>query len=806
MTTETSQPQTVNEKGVAPENRFVTFAGLYSAYEEALLEAMKNDVRHTALQGIFDRLPPENPESLREQGMEDMPNFNNGEFTAKVESMVSTYLDMNTGGYQFAKVRLKRKPENPPEISDYYDESVTRFFNEGITEWDDDAETTSAFQYITQSTIRDTQMGIFGIGIPRFPDPIDWRFQSIPTREVLVPRGTKVTLENCEVCFVRSEMSVTTLYKKSKQEGWDEGFVNRLLYARTSTEGTVGRETFAEWENRLRDNDDFVRSSFLPVLLVDCYVQEFSVKGKKNGISHYIISRGGVPNEILYQKKRQYGSFRNILIPFCDNPGREGTWHGVKGFGDSIFEPCHFQSLAFCQIARSAIRDSMPMWSVNSDADRDKVSQIKWTNNGILNPGLVLTPLSTSSDINGLMAVYASSQRTVNMNSRIYPTGESVGQESKTATQATFDRQDQAKLSTLQIKSYRMLGLDPLLSEMYLRMSRPSYPEALPGGRAAKSFRDKCEAAGVPKECYSEPLEVLADRTGGTGNQALDLMIAKETFSVASPGRGQLNARRGIVKVLQGPDRVEEYVQGEELPQAQQGIVDVENSCLSDGQGMPARENQDHLIHLGQLSAQGQGHLAVLITAYQVAAEMAKQGITSQNVADAQKLDRALEATLSHVAMHVEFLGKFGIEQYQEVAKQFQKTLNDVGQFLQTFREQIGKVLEEQQAQGPQMPAEEQAKLMKAQVDIQIKQAQAQLDQQIKAENAQTKREHQVMMSELKNALKAQDQEIKLMREQAAFNQQMGQKAIETLTDQRIKVQDAALTRAQKNAETATTE
>src|SRR5690606_870131 len=258
-----------------------------------------------------------------------------------------------------------------------------------------------------------------------------------------------------------------------------------------------------------------------------------------------------------------------------------------------------------------------------------------------------------------------------------------------------FDRQDQAKLSSLQLKVYRMC-LDPLFAEMYRRLTRKPYPRSAPGGRAAQAFRKKCEEAGIPEDCYSEPIEVLADRTGGTGNQALDLMIAKELLGIASPGRGQLNARREIAKALKGTDRVEEFVQSEEMPQEEQGIIDIENSNLSDGQSFPAREFQEHLLHLGQRSADGQGHLAVLITTYQVASEMAKQGGVEQSLQDAQKLDRVLEATLTHVAQHVAFLGQFNIPQYQEIAKDLQKTLNDMGQFLVTFRQQIADALEKQ--------------------------------------------------------------------------------------------------------------
>lgn len=800
------EPQLPSESGKAPKNRFVSFQGLHNAYRNAVREQMKNDMRFVALRGIYDLKPPEDPAYMRSQGMEDMPNFNLGEFKSKVDSYVSTWVDHNTGGYKFFDVKLKRKKENPPEVSDFYDEKATQFFNESITEWDDDSDTRSAAPYILESCVRDLQMGIFGIGIAYFQDDVDWRFCAIPTRKFIVPAGTKLTLKNCQVLFVPTEtMTVTDLYEMAKDaqegDGWNKKAVMELIYNRVADVSKGTERTFADWENKVRNNDEFLRSDFSLISLVDCYVQEFSDSKQKNGISHYIISESGTPTEILYKKDRQYkGGWRSIGIPFSDSAGPEGDFYGVKGFGDTIFENCDFQGKIFNDIARSAIQSNMPMWMTGSETDRDKVSQIRWTKNGIMNPGISLSQVQLKTDLNGMLGIFQASQRTVNTNTRMFPTGESLGQEAKTATQSTFDRQDQAKLSTLQIKFYRMVCLDSLGAEMYRRITRP-YPRSLPGGRAAESFRNKCEEAGVPKDCYSEPLEVRADRTGGTGNPGLDLMVAKETFAVASPGRGQFNARREIAKSLVGSDRVIEFIQPEDIPQEIQGYIDLENSNLLDGQALQARPNQDHLIHLGELSADGQGHLAALITVYQVAAGMAKQGGIESNLEDAQKLDRVLEALLTHVAMHVQFLGEYGIKQYQEIAKDFNKTLNDIGQFLQTFREQIGAAMEAQQPTQPQMSAKDQALIISAQVKAQVEAAFAQQKLQFNQQNQDMKLGNLAERSAVKNELTLAEKQQQMQHKEVEFEQNLGIKGLDALTDAQIKAADAARTRAQANVQ-----
>ena len=84
MADQLSEPETISKDGTAPVNRLKSYEGLWSAYNAALDDARVNDIRFTSIRGIYDRKAPENPAYLREQGMEDMPNFNQGEFTAKV--------------------------------------------------------------------------------------------------------------------------------------------------------------------------------------------------------------------------------------------------------------------------------------------------------------------------------------------------------------------------------------------------------------------------------------------------------------------------------------------------------------------------------------------------------------------------------------------------------------------------------------------------------------------------------------------------------------------------------------------------
>ena len=240
-------------------------------------------------------------------------------------------------------------------------------------------------------------------------------------------------------------------------------------------------------------------------------------------------------------------------------------------------------------------------------------------------------------------------------------------------------------------------------------------------------------------------------------------------------------------------------MQNEELPSDLQGYVDLENSQLADGQSFPARPQQDHNIHLGVVSPEGSGHFGVLISAYQVASGMAKAGGIEQNLEDAKKLDRTLEATLTHIAEHVQFLGQFNIKQYQESAKEMGKTLNDVGQFLQTFRQQIGAAMQsEQQNAQPQMTPEMVRAMIETQTRMQWK------DQEHQQMLAQKQESHQLKMGQtaektsVKSEIQLTEAQQKAAQKQAEFNQDMGIKATEAMVGMEA---ERAKTRAQANAE-----
>jgi len=788
---------TVNADGTAPEHRIGSAQALWGAYQEAKKISSRSDLRFADLRGCYDGFPPVDPRELERQGLVDAPNINLKQMKAKIATYVSTWVDHNTGGDQWYDVKLKMKYFQSAQEWNNASMMASRFFNDAIKEWDAEG-LCNASQYIYESMIRDTQMGIFGIGVAYFPDPIDWRWQAVPTRKVLVPDGTKVTLSNCPAMFIELPMTVTELYDYAREKDekganlktpWNRKAILKALYNKTSqNKGNTGiMESYAEWENRVRNNDAFLENNFSPIQVVHCYVQEFTTYRDKDGITHYIILQdGNADNKYLYDKDREYQSFQEAMVTFCDNPGPEGEWHGVKGFGDDIYDGCHFNNLMFNALALGAQMTTMPMFQAASEADRQKLNQVVFSRLGILYPDLQISQFKLNVDLNGGMAMLGESNRVMNTNTRIFPQNDTDKKGGNpTATQVVADRQDQTQFTSGQIKLYRITGADRLGYTMYYRLSRPAskYPEGWPGGKAAAEFRKKCKEAQIPPEAYGDPLSVQASRTGGSGSMAIDVQKAKEAMGVATPGQGQMAARKETIAALYGRERVPEFIQEEPPVTSEDVTVGLENAVLQDGKIVAAYPFQPPEVHLGEASMEGKGHLAVAMAAQQAATAFQEDdGLMTQNLEDAKQLNKVMEACFAHIGMHAQFMAQSPI--YQEAVQGLGQFLKQLQTFHAQYGEDVAKAMQAAQPEGQQNPEMMKA-MMKAQAEAQALMMKTQAEIQANAQKTMAKIEQQAITAESRHTIKEAE---------AAFN--LGVKAQDAAVDQEI-----ANTTAKANAE-----
>lgn len=738
-----SQPLTVTPSGTAPKTRFTTAAGVWQSYEQAFQESAKSDFRFADMRAMYDGMPMELGDVSQKQiNAGDLPNVNLRKFKSKLKTYVGNFTQLDCGADTIANVTVKMKYCQSPTQKTLWDQQLTQFFSEAFPEWD--ADCNSMAQYVLESAVRNTQMAIYGIGLAYFRDEIDWRFVAVPTRSVRVPRGTKISLRNHAATFVDYTMTATELWEKRNVNGWDKDVVAGFLYDRLG-EGNLpngGRATFAEWQNTLANNELYYQRDFREIHLVHAYVQEFNDLREKDGVSHYVIGQFNQDPRFLYESVREFDSIAHVLIPFTDDPSPEGDWHGVKGYGDDIFDLCHFENLYFNHMATMALLSSTPMFASATEDDRRRLSQIVWSRLGMMAPGLILQQTSLKVDLAGCESIFAAADRILNEVSRTYPQGDVVNQRTKTATQETFDRQDESQMTGLQLLAYRTLGLDRLFTEMYRRLSASNYPSGMPGGKAAKNFRDKCDAMKIPKECYQDPQSVRASRKGGSGNAQLDIQRAQLVLKYATPGEGQANAKKLIIAGAEGWDQVPAYYQDVPKADSDDEAMTLENAHFAAGKLTTAQSYQDHAKHLGTPDPAGPGHLSILAASRAAAMQIQQQGVKN-HLEDAQRLSQTIDAAVHHSAEHMQFLQQMLAVNDDPDLKQMVKQLNEVvtvfTKFAGEFDRTVAQAAQQQAQQAPQMAVDDQIKMEKWQIEKQQMIERHQLEMQLHAQSQDLK-------------------------------------------------------------------
>jgi len=793
--------RTVNSKGDAPKRRIATCTAAFTAYNNLLQTNLRRDLRFSDIAGIFAGFPPTPPDTLARNGQADMPNVNTKQFQAKVGTYVSTWTAINAQGDGFAEILAKH--EDPME-AERRGKVLTEEFNSAIRLWDADDEDCfeSGCQYVLECAGRDTQMGLFGIGLSYFRDDKDFRFRTIPTRRVLIPDGVRITLDNCPAMFIRDKISVTDLYGMRDSPNWNKGAILRNLYEHVEMIGPMSarRYTYSQWVNEIRNNDTWILSEFLPVEIIHGFVKEFDgtithfaftdlygtgpredgIK-KRDAIKEYNKNDPQYQNDadsFLYDKTKAAKRWSQVLVPFADNAGPECDWHGVKGFGDLIFDGCHLNNLMFNRAAIGGVMTNLLMFKGMAENDTQKLDTITFTQFGLMAPGLEVEQVRFQADIEGAMTIFNAGSQVMSENTRIAPQNEkTVTSEQPTATQVNADRADRAQFTTLQIAIYRAVGQDPLFSEMYRRIAQPGskYPESWGGGMVAKRFRENCAKRGIPVEDLLKVKCVRANRNIGSGDLALDLMKGKELLGVATPGKGQLNARKEIAAALKGVEMVSAFVEEEEpQPGQDQALLSTENNLIQLGQIPTAYGWQDQEKHVA-------AHMTLMGEAAQVVPKLIEAGITPQTLEPAKKLNNLLHAGIGHVGQHLSLMSEV-----RRVGKQpalYERFIAEIGKQLHNL-DQLNNSLGEdiQKADVAQQP-QESPEMMKAKQEMEIKAAAAQQDMAIKDAQAKQRLGTDAIKVQAKTEMALTSHQTKLAIQQDTAHEQNRLQSAEHIVD-----------------------
>lgn len=813
--------RSIDAEGKAPTRRMATPSAAWQAYEDCRNADQKRQMRFGEIAGIFAGFPPTPPAVKVRNGQADMPNINLKQFEAKVRQHAGNLTAITSKGQGWFDVEAEHDDPIEEQRRSKY---LTECFNWALKKWDNTGFA-NGNQYVFETATRNIQESLFGIGIAFFPDERDFRWKVIPTRRVLVPEGVRLILDNCPAIFIEDQMSVTELYARRKRAGWNEKAILRNLYDRVEVMGQTAQRqwTYAQFVESIRNNDQWLVSDLQPVRFVHVYTMEFDetishsiftdlygntassaqaqkFKAENDKNKDYVDGDG-----FIYDKTKVAERWQQVWIPVADNPGAEGDYHGIKGFGDMLFDACHLNNLMFNRAAQGAILLNTLMFTGGSENDIQKLDQVTITNNGILYPGLQLEQVKFNADVQAATSIVGMGTNVMDSNARLFPQNDKTSSgEQPTATQVSFDRADQAQFTGDQIDFNRAVGLDIIGAEMYRRLAQPEskYPPSWGGGEVAKEFRKKCKEFGIPEGDLLKVKTVKANRDGGTGNMGIDVWKADQMMSIATPGPGQLNARKKKGAALVGWENVSAYVQDAPEPEPEDVQIDNENLFIQSGKTPTAFPTQDHERHL-------QSHMGLAAQLSQVVAQMDEAGVTPQNLQDALKLHAALDSSIAHSSQHVEFMAEIPRTDkrpalFEQLIKEATKQLHNLQQISDAFGEKIAAAAQQEQAEQPS------PEMMKAQAEVQIMQMKAQAQIEIDQMKAQARLGTDAIKTEAKREMQIGSHQLKSGLDAAKTQQQLeanaAQKAIELQASATMKDQEIAATAAKSAIEISTAE
>src|ERR1700753_1458244 len=153
------QPLTISEDGKPPKNRFKDAASLFSCWQQAQLESLRNDARLFDIRSLYDGLPLDLGDISEQQTQNNgnFPNINKREFTRMVDDYAGNFVQIDCGGDSIADIYLKDEYiQGGPAQKVDWEQKLRKFFSMAIKEWDHVAnakgfQATSIAQYVMES-------------------------------------------------------------------------------------------------------------------------------------------------------------------------------------------------------------------------------------------------------------------------------------------------------------------------------------------------------------------------------------------------------------------------------------------------------------------------------------------------------------------------------------------------------------------------------------------------------------------------------------------------------------------------------
>lgn len=594
-----------------------------------LAECLKEDgprsLERALTKGCVDGNPPYDDQRRRSEGRSWECNLNFMKGRAIMNRTAVPYYNLFARVDYFADCRTDHLPEHPDH--EQWCKIISREFHNMLKRWK------PGFNWGVQQI--SFWMRLHGIGFALPEKDHDWRFRSVETGNVLVPKGSPSCLDKrVPYVFIRVPYRVLELWEKIKDEktgaaaGWHiTAMRNAIKFGMsrmfpTTNPGTASASRPWEEYQRILTNSELT-ASFTDGDVVHCAVMLLLEHTGK--ISKFIFTESEVSGQenptstpqlpspensaFLFADPNCYDEYQEGIVPFFRNTG-DGTWHSVRGYAMEAFKHIEVQNRLKCQgVNRAFVNSSVVLQFPNERARTTAQLQVR---------GTIMT-VPTGSEfkqifLQGGIEEVATMDRILGNdldNNLGVGAPRSISREDgrgevPTARQVDYVATSEASISEGEITVYYE-QLDSLYQMMFDRAADPSTSD-----EEAKRFQRECEESGVPKEALADMEYVRANRQNGYGSPEMGLMKFNQSKDIVPmlPEDGKAAWLEDIITSIHGPEKTKRYAPRLHPPTNDDWQAAVENEMFRSGVVPPNVSGQNDVIHLHSHIADAKEFLA----------------------------------------------------------------------------------------------------------------------------------------------------------------------------------------------------
>ena len=351
----------LDDKGKAPKHRAMSAAVIRANYNKMIQDDEGSATMRVRVQGSLDGDPPYNPAARRAQKQTSLANANFLQGAKIVQKVANGYNDII-----FSVKTLFSVETEFGEDAERFDYSrvLAEEGSRTMRKWPSFA---AHFQMLVRKFVD------HGVGIGYFPDTEDWRYEVAGFGDFQIPRQTPATEEKIQIAVSKQDMPVTSLFDHIRDEekaadlGWNVAAVKKALARATDKTSTGELGEYESLQMEIKNNDATFNRKYQYVRLLRAFVREFD-----GTLSFYILERDG-DGECLYYRPSHYKTVNEAFVFFCYGIGN-GTYHGVRGLGHTLYPLVQLHNRLMCSMSDSAMLSSGVMVQPNSQKALDELS------------------------------------------------------------------------------------------------------------------------------------------------------------------------------------------------------------------------------------------------------------------------------------------------------------------------------------------------------------------------------------------------------------------------------------------------